>query len=95
MLAVPMLIGDLSTRSQTFRTKWAVHNVRFRRSGEKRFDHPVVGGLTLAFEAMDLAADAGLRISAYTTEPGTPPTPRSISSPAGQPPSTRPIQPVR
>jgi len=25
-----------------------------------------------AFEAMDLAADAGLRISAYTAEPGTP-----------------------
>ncbi len=31
-----------------------------------------MGDLTLAFEALDLAADAGLRISAYTAEPGTP-----------------------
>jgi hypothetical protein len=32
----------------------------------------VVGELTPTFEALDLAADAGLRISAYTAEPGTP-----------------------
>ena len=41
------------------------------RSGVKRFRHPVVGDLTLTFGALDLAADAGLRISAYTAEPGT------------------------
>jgi transcription regulator MmyB-like protein len=29
-------------------------------------------GRTLTFEAFDLAADSGLRISAYTAEPGTP-----------------------
>jgi hypothetical protein len=46
--------------------------VRFHRSGVKRFRHPVVGDLTLAYEALDLAADPGLRISAYTAEPGTP-----------------------
>jgi len=28
--------------------------------------------VSLAFEALDLAADAGLRISAYTAEPGSP-----------------------
>ena len=32
----------------------------------------MVGDLTLTFEALDLAADAGLRISAYTADPGTP-----------------------
>jgi hypothetical protein len=31
-----------------------------------------VGDLTLTYEALDLAADTGLRISAYTAEPGTP-----------------------
>jgi hypothetical protein len=31
----------------------------------------VVGDLTLALEALDLAADAGLRLSAYTAEPGS------------------------
>jgi len=64
------LIGELSTRSENFRTWWAAHNVRFHRTGVKRFRHPVVGDLTLTFEA--LAADSGLRISAYTAEPGTP-----------------------
>lgn len=66
------LIGELSTRSENFRTWWAAHNVRFHRTGVKRFCHPVVGDLTLTFEALDLAADSGLRISAYTAEPGTP-----------------------
>ena len=66
------LIGELSTRSENFRTWWAAHNVRFHRTGVKRFRHPAVGDLTLTYEALDLAADAGLRISAYTAEPGTP-----------------------
>jgi hypothetical protein len=46
--------------------------VRFHRTGLKRFHHPVVGDFSLTFGALDLAADAGLRISAYTAEPGTP-----------------------
>jgi hypothetical protein len=66
------LIGELSTRNENFRTWWAAHNVRFHRTGVKRFHHPAVGDLTLTFEALDLAADTGLRISAYTAEPGTP-----------------------
>lgn len=65
------LIGELSTRSEHFRTWWAAHNVRFHRTGTKRFHHPAVGDLALTFEALDLAADAGLRISAYSAEPGT------------------------
>jgi hypothetical protein len=70
--ALSNLIGELSTRSENFRTWWAAHNVRFHRTGVKRFHHPAVGDLTLTFEALDLAADSGLRISAYTAEPGTP-----------------------
>jgi MmyB-like transcription regulator ligand binding domain len=45
--------------------------VRFHRTGLKRFHHPVIGDLALAFEALDLTED-GLRITAYTAEPGTP-----------------------
>ena len=70
--ALSNLVGELSTRSENFRTWWAAHNVRFHRTGVKRFHHPAVGDLTLTFEALDLAADSGLRISAYTAEPGTP-----------------------
>ena len=65
------LVGELSTRSDTFRTRWAAHNVRFHDSGSKRFHHPVVGELSLTFETMQLAADAGLMLFVYTAEPGS------------------------
>lgn len=65
------LIGELSTRSEAFRQLWAAHNVRFHRTGLKSFHHPVVGDLSLTFEAVDITAD-GLRITPYTAEPGTP-----------------------
>lgn len=34
--------------------------------------HPVVGDLELAFETMDIVADPGLSLMAYSTEPGSP-----------------------
>ena len=34
------LIGELSTRSDEFRVRWAAHNVKFHRTGTKRFHHP-------------------------------------------------------
>lgn len=66
------LIGELSTRREAFRTRWAAHNVRLHRTGVKRFHHPIVGELTVTFEAMDLTADPGLTLTAYSAEPGTP-----------------------
>jgi hypothetical protein len=66
------LIGELSTRSDEFRRRWAAHDVRLHRSGIKRLHHPVVGDLTLAYESMELTADAGLRLNAYSAEPGSP-----------------------
>ena len=70
--ALTDLIGELSTRSEEFRTRWAAHNVRFHRTGIKRLHHPVVGDLDLTFEALELPADPGLRITTYTAEPGSP-----------------------
>ncbi len=70
--ALSDLIGELSTRSELFRTWWAAHNVRLHRTGVKHLHHPVVGDLTLAYESMELTADAGLRLNAYTAEPGSP-----------------------
>jgi transcriptional regulator with XRE-family HTH domain len=66
------LIGELSTRSEAFRTRWAAHDVRLHRTGTKRLHHPVVGDLVLAYEAMDLPADPGLTLQAYSAEPGSP-----------------------
>jgi transcriptional regulator with XRE-family HTH domain len=65
------LIGELSTRSDEFRMRWANHNVRFHRTGAKRLHHPVVGDLELAYEAMELPADPGLTMFAYTAEPAS------------------------
>ena len=35
------LVGELSTRSDAFRAKWAAHNVRRHGTGTKTFVHPV------------------------------------------------------
>jgi transcriptional regulator with XRE-family HTH domain len=65
------LVGELSTRSEEFRTRWASHNVRIHRTGAKDLHHPVVGDLSLTYEMLDLSADSGLVIVAYTAEPGS------------------------
>ena len=66
------LIGELSTRSDEFRTRWAAHNVWLHQTGAKKFRHPIVGDLSLSFEAMPLPADPGLTLTAYSAQPGTP-----------------------
>ena len=70
--ALQDLIGELSTRSELFRTRWAAHNVRLHRTGVKHIQHPVVGELSLDYDAMDLPADTGLTIIAYSAEPASP-----------------------
>jgi len=65
------LVGELSTRSDLFRTLWAKHNVRFHDTGAKRLHHPIVGELHLTYENMQLTADTGLTLFAYSAEPGT------------------------
>ncbi len=65
------LVGELSTRSEAFRTRWAAHNVRIHRTGTKAFHHPVVGDLALTYEMLELSADSGLAVLTYTAEPGS------------------------
>ena len=65
------LIGELSTRSEAFRVRWAAHNVRLHRTGVKHLHHPVVGDLELTYEGMELPSDPGLMLFAYTAEPGS------------------------
>lgn len=66
------LIGELSGHSEEFRVRWAAHDVDYYRSGVQPFHHPVVGDLTLSYDALELPADPGQTIVAYTAEPGTP-----------------------
>jgi low temperature requirement protein LtrA/transcriptional regulator with XRE-family HTH domain len=66
------LIGELSTRSEDFRTLWAAHPVKLHRTGVKRLHHPIVGDLTLDFEMLDLPADSGQKMLLYCAEPASP-----------------------
>ena len=65
------LVGELSTRSEEFASRWAAQNLRFHRSGFKAIHHPIVGDLHLTFEVMDLPADPGLSLVVYSAEPGS------------------------
>ena len=63
------LVGELSTRSGDFRTRWAAHNVQLHRTGTKDIHHPIVGDLHLSYEVMELPADPGLTLVAFSAEP--------------------------
>ncbi len=65
------LVGELATRSDEFRTRWARHNVKHHRTAPKRLHNSLVGDIELAGEAMELAGD-GLVIITYTAEPDSP-----------------------
>ncbi|WP_426593478.1 helix-turn-helix transcriptional regulator [Cellulomonas sp. McL0617] len=70
--ALQDLVGELSTRSETFRRLWGAHDVRTHGAGTKRFHHPVVGELTLAYEELAVTAAPGQVLLVYTAEPGSP-----------------------
>jgi DNA-binding XRE family transcriptional regulator len=65
------LVGDLAVQSDEFRRWWAAHPVVERSWGAKRFRHPVVGDLTIEFEALALPADPDQTLFIYTAEPGS------------------------
>lgn len=65
------LVGELSTRSEPFRRLWADHDVRTHGAGTKRFQHPDVGELTLAYEELAVTAEPDLVLMVYTAEPGS------------------------
>ena len=66
------LVGELSTRSELFRQRWASQDVRFHRTGRKRLRHPAVGQLDLDFESLELPSEPGLQLNIYTAAAGTP-----------------------
>jgi transcriptional regulator with XRE-family HTH domain len=66
------LVGELSTRSDDFRRRWGAHNVRTHGTGVKVFHHHAVGELVLAYESMDLRAEADLTLTIYSAEPASP-----------------------
>jgi hypothetical protein len=66
------LIGELSLRSERFRTLWAHQDVRQKTSGVTRLLHPQIGSLDLHYEKLALPSTPGQMLITYHAEPGSP-----------------------
>jgi transcriptional regulator with XRE-family HTH domain len=66
------LVGELSVHSEEFRRWWADHQVLARTSGTKRFHHPIVGGLTITYQALTMPDDPEQTMFVYTAPAGSP-----------------------
>ena len=65
------LVGELATRSDEFRVRWARHNVRLHRTTVKRIHNPVVGDIELTGDALAISGD-DLTMITYTAAAGSP-----------------------
>jgi hypothetical protein len=66
------LVGELSVRSERFRRLWARHDVRPKRSGTSRIEHPVVGPLELSYEKLSIPDAERQTLVIYHAAPGSP-----------------------
>jgi transcriptional regulator with XRE-family HTH domain len=66
------LVGELAVRSEYFRECWAERRVHERTEGTKGYHHPVVGDLTVTYQALALPGDTDQILFIYTAEPGSP-----------------------
>jgi len=67
------LVGELAVHSDEFRTLWGRHDIEETTRGRMRLNHPLVGELTLDWDAYRLpGATPGPMIVAYTAEEGSP-----------------------
>src|SRR5204862_7126251 len=65
------LVGDLSIRDAQFRQWWAGTHVAAKRRGTRRYAHPVVGELTLEWDALTSDAEPEQQLRIFTAEPGS------------------------
>ncbi|GGJ26613.1 helix-turn-helix domain-containing protein [Streptomyces brasiliensis] len=65
------LVGDLSVRSERFRTLWARHEVRPWRGRLSHLTHPQVGDLDLYSDKFSMDGTDGLTVVVFHAEPGS------------------------
>ncbi|MEU4039805.1 helix-turn-helix domain-containing protein [Streptomyces collinus] len=65
------LVGDLSLRSDRFRTLWARHDVRPRRARTSHLSHPQVGDLDLESNKLAVEGTEGLTLVVFHARPGS------------------------
>jgi len=59
------LVGELAMKSEHFRHWWADHKVLDRTFGQKRFRHPVVGPLTIDYQAFTMPGEEDQTLFLY------------------------------
>ncbi|KAA2253834.1 helix-turn-helix domain-containing protein [Solihabitans fulvus] len=69
--ALTDLVGELTLKSPEFARLWARHDVRTKTTEAKRFRHPLVGELTLRYEAFTVNSAPGQQLVVYQAEPGS------------------------
>jgi transcriptional regulator with XRE-family HTH domain len=69
--ALRLLIAELRAHSDDAAGWWDAHDVAQKRHGLKRYMHPVVGELSLHYEALLLPEDGDQLLTVYAAEPGT------------------------
>lgn len=67
--AMAELVGELSLRSDLFRRLWADHPVRGKTHATAALNHPVVGRLDLAYEALRIPDDPDQLLITYSAPP--------------------------
>ncbi|MER6723070.1 helix-turn-helix transcriptional regulator [Streptomyces halstedii] len=70
--ALGALIGDLSIHSEDFRRFWSDNKVHQRTTGTKDYHHPLVGDLTVTYQALTPGDDPDQILFIYNTEPASP-----------------------
>ena len=65
------LVGELSIRDAQFRQWWAGTHVAAKRRGTRRYNHPIVGELTLEWDSLTSEAEPDQQLIVYTAEPGS------------------------
>jgi transcriptional regulator with XRE-family HTH domain len=90
--ALAALIGDLSIRDAQFRQWWAGTHVAFKRRGTRTYAHPLVGEITLDWDALTSDAEPDQQLIIYTAEPGSRSEQalRELAASADRPPPRRP-----
>src|SRR6202035_571650 len=65
------LVGELSLRSERFRTLWARQDVKHKSTGTSLFNHPQVGPLALNYERLLIPGSDMQALVTYHAQPGS------------------------
>ena len=84
------LVRELSTVDADFRNWWRGRHVTSKGQGTKRFNHPLVGEITLDWDTLSCDTAPGQQVIVLTAQPGTPRTMRCASWRPGRSSACRP-----